>query len=62
MHALTTAFQISVSTLFLLVTIAYGYAKGVSVYDSFVALQGRHRNYHGDLSLCPGHFYHGEDL
>ncbi len=36
MHALTTAFQYIIP-LFLLVTIAYGYAKGVSVYDSFVA-------------------------
>jgi len=35
MHALTVAFQYIIP-LFLLVTIAYGFAKGVSVYDSFV--------------------------
>jgi spore maturation protein B len=35
MNALTAAFQY-VIPLFLIFTIAYGYAKGVSVYDSFV--------------------------
>ncbi len=35
MNTLTVAFQYIIP-LFLLVTIAYGYAKGVSVYDSFV--------------------------
>jgi spore maturation protein B len=35
MHTLTAAFQYIIP-LFLLFTIAYGFAKGVSVYDSFV--------------------------
>jgi spore maturation protein B len=35
MHTLTTAFQYIIP-LFIFLTIAYGFAKGVSVYDSFV--------------------------
>jgi spore maturation protein B len=35
MHTLTTAFQYIIP-LFLIFTIAYGFVKGVSVYDSFV--------------------------